>query len=174
MDDPAFDEKLFITELTKHQPALGAFCHAQIGDRQQAREVLQTTCVTLWQKAAEWDSTRPFLPWAFAIARFTVLAYLRDRGRERLIFDEDVVSSMSSEAELAAERYDDRRDAMRLCFEKLAEKDRELLRLHYVLGRTIKDLAGELERGESALKMNLHRLREQLSRCVTRRLQPPS
>jgi RNA polymerase sigma-70 factor (ECF subfamily) len=80
---------------------------------------------------------------------------------------------MSSEAELAAERYDDRLDAMRLCLEKLSEKDRELLRLHYVLGRSIKDLSQELERGESALKMALLRLREQLSQCVTRRLNHP-
>lgn len=173
MTAPAFDEKLFITELTKHQPALGAFCHAQLGDRHQAREILQTTCVTLWLKASEWDTARPFLPWAFGIARFTALAHLRDRARERLIFDEDVLASMSSEAELAAERYDDRLDAMRLCIEKLSEKDRELLRLHYVLGRSIKDLSQELERGESALKMALLRLREQLSQCVTRRLNHP-
>jgi len=174
MAAPAFDEKLFITELTKHQPALGAFCHAHIGDRQQALEVLQTICVKLWQKAGERDATRPFLPWAFGIARFTILAHLRDRGRERLIFDEDVVASMSSDTELTAERYDDRLEAMRLCLESLGEKDRELLRLHYAVGRSIKDLARELERGESALKMNLLRLRAQLGQCVSRRLKTPS
>lgn len=174
MAPSAFDEKRFIAELTRHQPAIGSFCHAQLGNRQEAQEVLQTTCVTLWQKASEWDSSRLFLPWAFGIARFTVMAHLRDRGRERLIFDEDVVRSMADESETYAARHEDRREALRECFERLDEENRELLRLHYVAGHSIKELSRHFERGESALKMNLLRLREQLSHCVTRRLTPLS
>jgi RNA polymerase sigma-70 factor (ECF subfamily) len=173
MPTTAFDEKHFTAELTKHKPAIGSFCHAQLGNRQDAQEVLQTTCVTLWQKASEWDPSRPFLPWAFGIARFTIMAHIRDRGRERLVFDVDVETLMARESEAYATRHEDRREALRQCFEKIGDENRELLRMHYVLGHSIKELSRRLERGESALKMNLLRLREQLSLCVSRRLQPP-
>ena len=85
-----FDETRFIEALTRHQPALEAYCHANLAHREDAREVLQATCVKLWQKAADWDPETEFLPWAFTVARFTILSHYRDQQRERLIFDEDV------------------------------------------------------------------------------------
>ena len=46
---PPLDETRFIEALTRHQPALEAFCHANLANREDAREVLQATCVKLWQ-----------------------------------------------------------------------------------------------------------------------------
>lgn len=86
-----FNETRFIEALTRHQPALDAFCHAQLVRRQDVQEALQATCVKLWEKSGDWDPATEFLPWAFSVARFTVLSHLRDRMRDRLVFDEDVV-----------------------------------------------------------------------------------
>ncbi|MEI6714959.1 MAG: sigma factor [Verrucomicrobiota bacterium] len=61
------------------------------------REVLQAVVVRLWEKSADWDPKTNFLPWAFAVARFTVLAHFRDQSRDRLVFDEDVVLAMAEE-----------------------------------------------------------------------------
>jgi len=69
MAKPDFDQARFIAALTRHQPALEAFCHAQLANRQDAQEALQATCVKLWEKAADWDAETEFLPWAFAVAR---------------------------------------------------------------------------------------------------------
>ncbi|MEM0970746.1 MAG: sigma factor, partial [Verrucomicrobiota bacterium] len=77
----SFDESRFIEALTRHQPALEAFCHSNLAHREDAREVLQSTCVKLWQKAADWNPDTEFLPWAFAVARFTILSYYRDKMR---------------------------------------------------------------------------------------------
>ena len=86
MAQPDFDQARFIAALTRYQPALEAFCHAQLANRQDAREALQATCVKLWEKAADWDAETEFLPWAFAVARFTVLSHIRDRMCARLGF----------------------------------------------------------------------------------------
>ena len=75
---PPLDETRFIKALTRHQPALEAFCHANLANREDAREALQATCVTLWQKAADWDPDTEFLPWAFTLARFTILFNLKE------------------------------------------------------------------------------------------------
>ena len=170
MSPTARDPARFIAALTRHQPALEAFCHTQLAHRQDAREALQATCVKLWEKSGDWDPETEFLPWAFAVARFTVMSHLRDRMRDRLVFDEDVVLAMSEETETAAAQFEDRREALDRCLGKLKPEQRDLLREHYLAGRPVRELSGLTGRSESAVKMNLLRLREQLSACIERQL----
>ena len=106
------DDTRFIESLTRHQAALEAFCHANLANREDAREVLQATCVKLWQKAADWNPDTEFLPWAFTVARFTILSHYRDQKRDRLVFDEDVIKAMADEIEEAATAFDNRREAL--------------------------------------------------------------
>ena len=167
---PTSDETRFIEALTRHQPALAAFCHAQLAMRQDAQEALQATCVKLWEKSGEWDPAREFLPWAFSVARFVVLSHRRDRMRDRLVFDEDVVLAMADETEKAAEQFEDRREALGACLQKLDPEQRELLQEHYITGLTVRELSSATNRSESAVKMILLRLRAQLSACIERQL----
>jgi RNA polymerase sigma-70 factor (ECF subfamily) len=172
MSRPDFDQARFIAALTRHQPALAAFCHAQLVNPQDAQEALQTTCVKLWDKAAEWDPRTEFLPWAFAVARFTILSHIRDRMRDRLIFDEDVVAAMAEDTETVAAELEERRQALGNCLEKLPAEQREILQAHYLTGRTVREIAEATQRSESGIKMILLRLREQLSDCIQRQIHP--
>jgi RNA polymerase sigma-70 factor (ECF subfamily) len=167
-----FDQSRFIVALTRHQPALEAFCHAQLANRQDAQEALQLTCVKLWEKATEWDATTEFLPWAFAVARFTVLSLVRDRMRDRLVFDEDVVLAMAEETETVAAEFEERREALATCLQKLKGEQRGILLAHYLTGRTVREIASATRRSESAVKMTLLRLRAQLSECIQRQIHP--
>jgi RNA polymerase sigma-70 factor (ECF subfamily) len=172
MSRPDFDQARFIAALTRHQPALAAFCHAQLANPQDAQEALQTTCVKLWDKAAEWDPRTEFLPWAFAVARFTILSHIRDRMRDRLIFDEDVVAAMAEDTEKVAAELEERRQALGNCMQMLKAEQRDILQAHYLTGRTVREIAEATQRSESGIKMILLRLREQLSDCIQRQLDP--
>ncbi len=174
MVSSAQDSSRFIAALTRHQPALEAFCHAQLAIRQDAQEALQATCVKLWEKSAEWDPETAFLPWAFAVARFTVLSHIRDRMRDRLVFDEEVMLAMSDETEKAAAQFEDRREALGTCLQKVKPEQHDLLQEHYIAGRSIRELSSATGRSESSVKMILLRLREQLSACITLQLQHSS
>jgi RNA polymerase sigma-70 factor, ECF subfamily len=165
-----FDEPRFIEALTGHQPALEAFCHANLANREDAREVLQATCVKLWQKAADWDPETEFLPWAFTVARFTILSHYRDRKRDRLIFDEDVVQAMAEETETAATAFDDRREALAKCMKKLKPDQAGLLHSHYIADQPLREIAEATGRNLSAIKMTMMRLRQQLSACIEREM----
>jgi len=165
-----FDETRFIEALTRHQPALEAFCHAQVARREDAREVLQATCVKLWQKAAEWNPDTSFLPWAFAVARFVALSHLRDKMRDRLVLDEDVVLAMADETNAAAAGYSERREALDECLKRLQPEQRGVLDAHYLEGRSVSEIARAKGRGESAIKMTLLRMRLFLRQCIEQRL----
>lgn len=161
-------QTLFIEALTRHQPALEAFCRIQLARREDVAEVLQAACVRLWEKSAEWDPAREFLPWAFTVTRFVILSHVRDRMRDRLVLDEDVVQAMASEAEDASVGYARRRERLATCLEKLGSQPRELLSEHYLRGRPLSEMAAATGRTRSALKMQLLRLRAQLAACIDR------
>ncbi len=168
------NETRFIEALTRHQPALEAFCHANLGNREDAREMLQATCVKLWQKAADWDPDTEFLPWAFTVARFTILSHYRDQKRDRLIFDEDVIQAMAEDTEEAATAYDVRREALSKCLKKLNPKQRVLLHDHYAVSQSLREIAETSDRSLSAVKMTLLRIRQQLSVCIERQIRTNS
>ncbi len=167
---PPAQSTRFIEALTRHQPVLEAFCHANLPRREDAREVLQRTNIKLWEKSTEWNPDTEFLPWAFAVARFTILSFVRDSARERLVFDADVIESMSTETETAATELPERRHALGVCLKKLSEEQRRLLDAHYAGGRSLREIAEEGNRSLSAVKMTLLRLRQQLSECIRRQL----
>lgn len=160
----------FIEALTRNQPVLEAFCHANIARREDAWEVLQETNLKLWKKAADWDPDTDFLPWAFTVARFTILSHFRDQSRDRLVFDSDVMEAMASEAEAAANELPERRQALGKCLQKLNQDQQTLLRQHYLDGIKLRDIAAATRRGESALKMVMLRIRRALSDCIQNEL----
>lgn len=167
---PPPDETRFIEALTRHQPALEAFCYANLANRDDAREVLQATCVKLWQKATDWDPDTEFLPWAFTVARFTILSHYRDQKRDRLVFDEDVIQVMADKIEEAATAFDQRREALTGCMKKLSQKQRALLHDHYTASQSLREIAEATGRSLSAVKMNLLRIRQQLRACIEREI----
>ena len=167
---PPQDDNRFIEALTRHQPAMEAFCHAHLAHREDACEVLQATCVKLWQKAADWDPDTEFLPWAFTVARFTILSHYRDQKRGRLVFDEDVIEAMADEIEEAATAFDNRREALARCMKKLDQRQRALLHDHYTVSRSLREIAEASGQSLSAVKMTLLRIRQQLSACIEREM----
>lgn len=160
----------FIEALTRHQPVLEAFCHANLARREDAWEVLQETNLKLWRKSSDWNPDTEFLPWAFAVARFTILSHFRDLSRDRLVFDPDVIESMAAETEAIASELPERRHALGDCLEKLSPENRHLLHLHYNEGKSLRDIARESGRGESAVKMIMLRLRKSLGDCIQHEL----
>ena len=165
-----FDDIRFIEALTRYQPTLEAYCHANLANEEDAVEVLQATCVKLWEKAADWDPDTAFLPWAFAVARFTILAHYRDRKRDRLIFDEDVVQAMVQQSEESSANFEDRREALAVCVKKLTEKQVALLQAYYTANQTLREIAEASGRSLSAVKMTLLRIRKQLATCIERQM----
>lgn len=55
-----------------------------VRDPGHSKDVLQETALVLLRMFREWDSTRPFLPWAIGAAKFKIVDHERDAG---LFFD---------------------------------------------------------------------------------------
>ena len=139
-------------------------------DRHQAEDVVQETARLLWQKFDQYDSARPFWPWARKFAYLEVLK-LRKREAIRLrYFSDELVEQLAEEraaheADLAAQR-----EALAACLDKLDGPARELLMNRYGGELALHDLAEQQGRSANSLYLAMHRIRQKLIECVNRAL----
>lgn len=158
--------EVYVQHLTACQSKLRGYILACIGNYTNTADVLQRTNLTLWKKAGEFQRGAKFLPWAFAIARFEILSFLRDHQRDRLVFSEDVSKLMLDIAAEDANDANDRQLALRQCLEKLPFRSRELLGQRYDKGNSIKQIAENSKRSEDAIKSLFLRIRKSLEKCI--------
>lgn len=160
----------FVSELTAKQPRILAYIFSAIGNRGDSHDVLQNTNLVLWRKAGEYREGDPFLPWALAIARFEVLAYYRDRQRERLVFEPDIGETLAGEAVSAVEDLPNRQIALRYCLGEMSSEHRGILRLRYADGLSTAEVAQSCGRSLDGVKSLMLRLRKMLAKCIEGRL----
>ena len=103
------------------------------------------------------------------IAHFKLLAFLRDKKRDRHLFDEALLNDL---AERPQPDDDDEslQIALRQCLAALPDGLRLLLSRRYDSGHSIREIAHRLGKSEAAMKVALSRLRKQLMQCIERRL----
>lgn len=166
----AENSEAFVRQLTENQTRLYGYVFSLLGDHARAADVVQETNLVLWRKIDEFQPEKPFLPWAYAIARFQVLAHLRDKGRDRLLLDEELAEAMSSEAEQKADELESLRFALRPCLELLTETNRNLIQLRYLRELPMAEVAALVGRSVGAIKVALLRVRRQLAECAQKRL----
>lgn len=160
----------FLRLFTESEPAVRSFVRSLLPSRSDVSEVMQEVAVVLWQKFGEFDGTREFRRWAMGVARYEVLAFLRDRARDRHVFDDELLGRLADEAALATERHDAQREALDLCLQKLTEHQRALVLQAYAPKTNIGNLAAERGQSAMALYKVLHRIRQTLLECVRREI----
>lgn len=160
----------FVHLLTEHQNRLYGYIYSLMGDRSRTADVVQETNLVLWRKIGEFDPERPFLPWAFTIARFQVLAHLRDHKRDRLLLDEELVQTLAQEVEREVEQLGTFQEALRKCLHSLPESNRDLIEQRYFKSQPVATIAGALNHTVGNVKVMLLRIRRQLAECVKKRL----
>ncbi len=160
----------FVRQLTDHQNRVYGYVYSLLGNHSQANDVVQETNLVLWRKIDEFDPQKSFLPWALAIARFQVLAHLRDRKRDRLLLDAELAEAVSREAERQADSFEDVRAALRPCLQTLTDSSRDLVERRYFRGMSIAEISQAVDRTMSSVKVALLRSRRHLADCIQTRL----
>lgn len=160
----------FLRAFTTHEPSLRAFVRKLVPSRGDADDVLQNVAVVLWEKFGQFREGADFKAWAFGVARFEVLAWLRDKGRDRLVLDEDVVLQIADESAADESRLMRHRDALEDCMRKVSPDQRELLRQAYAQNASIQEVALGSGRTVAGFYQWLHRVRRLLLDCIRQSL----
>jgi RNA polymerase sigma-70 factor (ECF subfamily) len=160
----------FLRLYTEHEPALRAFVRSLLPTREDAREVMQEVAVVLWRKFDQCSRPEEFRKWAFGVARLEVLTWKRDRARDRLMFDEELLGTLAVEAVGMSDRMEAQFAALEDCLAKLPQEQRTLVTAAYAPNARIDRLAGQRGQTAMALYKALHRIRLTLIECTRRAL----
>lgn len=161
----------FLRLFASSEPALRSFIRSLVPTLTDTDDIMQEIAVVLWTKFDQCPSPDDFRPWAFGVARFKVLAWHRDRGRDRHVFDEAAVKAIAMRAEAESDRLAQQRDALAKCLESLAPEHQRLLAAAYSAGAVMKDVARQAGQTPMALYKKLHRIRLLLVECTRRSLE---
>jgi RNA polymerase sigma-70 factor, ECF subfamily len=163
-------DKEFVYQLTDWQNRLFGYLVTLLGNPHDARDVLQETNLVLWQKTGDFQAGTDFGAWARRCAYYQTLAFLRDRKRDRHFFDDDVLALFANEDTGEAHDENERRLALRDCLACLPDKHRQMIDRRYREEVSIRQLAVDHGKNESALKMAMMRIREVLRQCIQSKL----
>lgn len=156
----------FVSLFTRHEPGLRAFVRSLVFSWDAVDEVMQNTGLVLWRKFDTFDPETEFMRWACVVARFEVLAWRRDKARDRHVFDEDLVNLLAEEAADEHEVLERERRALEQCLRKLPGKQRRIVMAAYEPGVRLNQVAEALGKTATAFYKTLNRARGRLLLCI--------
>jgi RNA polymerase sigma-70 factor (ECF subfamily) len=164
----------FEAELHRAQVPILGFLVRMTGNLADARDILQLTSLTAWEKRDSFSEGSNFVAWMRAIA----LNHYRNENRKSQtratvpLLDSDL-EQMVETRHLEREREDARkRRLLQLCLEKLPERQREVIDRFYLDGLSLEHLGTESNRKPNAIAQLLHRARQNLIQCVRQMSHP--
>jgi RNA polymerase sigma-70 factor, ECF subfamily len=159
----------FIRLMTGHQNGLFTYLASLLGGLDEAHDVLQETNLVLWRRSDDFVEGTDFGAWARTIAHYQILAYVRDKKRDRHVFDVQLLQQLAQRPGPVGDD-EGRRLALRRCLAELTDDQRRLIGRRYSPGGSIKVIAQQLGKSEGAIKMTLSRIRQGLMHCIRGKL----
>jgi RNA polymerase sigma-70 factor (ECF subfamily) len=108
--------------------------------------------------------------WACEVARYEVLAWVRDKGRDRLLFDAELIESVAIDAGRKANNAGKLSLFLDQCLALCSDRDRDLIQKRYASGGSVKAMAAERNEPAGRIAVVLCRIRRNLMACVERKL----
>jgi RNA polymerase sigma-70 factor (ECF subfamily) len=162
--------ELLVRLISRHQEELFRYIFALLPNEEDARDVLQETCVALYRKFGEYEQDKPFLPWAYCFAYLEILKQRERNQRGSRLFNRELVERLAREREQHEPVLDARLAALDRCLEELPEADRELIRRRYQGKARTAELMRQFETSRRTLFRKLDRIRRLLFDCISRRV----
>ena len=131
-----------------------------------AADVLQETNLALWRDPQRSLAVAEFRPWAYRVAYHQVLAYRKRTSRDRLCFDESLLSQLAEVAQARAEPATSYQEGLRSCSRKLPSRNRQLLAMRYTSALSLQSMADQLGSSVAAVSQSLGRIRSVLLKCI--------
>jgi RNA polymerase sigma-70 factor, ECF subfamily len=162
--------------VARHQGRVRAYLSQYFSDPVAVDDLAQDVLLSAYRSLGRFDRTHAFAPWLLGIARNLSLKELRDAYRRRARERESVELALLRERLAEAEREpggsdpEDHLAALEECMRKLPGTSATILADVYFNFKRPIQVARDLGRTESSIRMILLRLRRSLRDCIQKRL----
>jgi RNA polymerase sigma-70 factor, ECF subfamily len=146
----------------RYQRVLFNAAWRMLGDREEAKDVVQGAFVKAWEKLGTFDRRYRFFSWMY---RIVVNESLNARGRRPPFqpLESDVAATGGPEAELQ-ER--ERTDCVQAALLRLTNDDRQVIVLRHFADLSYAEIGDTLGLPEKTVKSRLHEARQRLGRAL--------
>jgi len=166
------DEKAILELFHYMYPHVAKLVHANLPVREGAEDLIQQACIKVMSNLHQFSGKVPFLHWVSRIAVNTCLNQIRHEKRRPEIRLADLSEEEAGVIEHLAAAPNELDASEKVAASELVEKllaglrppDRLLMRLLYIEGRSIEDVANLTGWGRMLIKMRSFRARAQLRR----------
>ncbi|MBM83093.1 MAG: hypothetical protein CMJ78_21235 [Planctomycetaceae bacterium] len=130
----------FTSLYSRNERQLFRFIASLLPSTADAEDLLQETAKKIWQQFEQYQTDKPFLPWACTIARYELLSHLKRQQVRRKYFSNEVVELLADDWSRRDEAREGQSRALEQCVKKLPDDDRRLLHLRYEGEESIQEL----------------------------------
>ena len=160
------------TEMVKRYQVNVLACLAvRLSDKHEAEDLAQEAFIIAYRKRKEFDVEKAFGPWIRTIALNLLRNYFRKHKATSIGGAAELDTLVNQQIELNypmnSKGEGDQLEALKHCLSKLDEPMRKLLTLRYYEEKSIQELKKEMNVNHSTVTMRLHRLREELHKCIS-------
>jgi RNA polymerase sigma-70 factor (ECF subfamily) len=158
-----------------HQNSIRAYLRVRLTSKDEADDLAQDVFVTAFDRINTLQD-QPFGAWLRRIALNHLRNFRRKFRAAPAGDNQDLQELLEGEIPRHVPEGQESAtiDALRECMDGLDGPSSSLLEERYVMGRTVREIAAQTNRGYSALTMQLHRLRVLLSDCIRTKTQTPA
>ncbi len=129
------------------------FIYSKVNDMYLAEDICSDVFIKVYEKYDRFDDSKSSLStWIFTIARNTLIDYYRTRHVHEEVPEDMALDSNVEEEVLNNEML----DGLATALEKLDERERDLIILHYYSGLKLNEIADKLDISYSYVKL-LHK-----------------
>ena len=170
MDSNNKKTKVFLTLLMANQRRINSYILSVVPNFSDADDIMQETISVMWRKFGGFEVGTDFASWGLKVAHYCILNYRKKKGKDRLIFSDNIFQQINAVAKEKQDETDDRIKYLRRCIKKLKLTDQRLLKARYELNYNAKNLAVQLDRSIQYVYKHLARIHHTLNLCVRRTL----
>ena len=157
---------LFVKLLSSNQKWIYAYILSMVPNYNDADDLMQETSSIMWKKFDDFQQGTDFVKWGIKIAHYQILNFCRKKSRSPLHFNSETIEILQDNCETAVKEFNTRQDALRNCFKKLTENDRDLLRVHYYQSTPVKEIARQFGQTVQNIYQKLTRIEYALLNCI--------
>jgi RNA polymerase sigma-70 factor (ECF subfamily) len=156
------DVAAFEPLVLRYQRPLFNVAWRMLGDREEARDVVQGAFVKAWEKLGTFDPHHRFFSWIY---RIVVNESLNVRGRRPTLQPLGAEIPSPGGAEEAV-RERELADCVQKALKRLSGDDREVIALRHFADLSYAEIAEALGLAEKTVKSRLHEARQRLGRML--------
>ena len=169
-EDQSYRQRQYVSLLSSYHQRIYGYILMLVPRHSDADDIMQETSLVMFEKFDNFKLGTDFLAWATVIARYQILRHFKDKKRDKVVFDQELVEILSGEVQERIDCSEEWVAALQCCVERLEKSDRQLLKLHYHERIAVKVIAKRLDKSFQQVYRAMSRINGLLMRCVRKSL----